>query len=316
MFIFFFFFNDTATTEIYTLSLHDALPIYRRAHRPAPHPAHAHGGARGRPPRGHPLSRREALSGAHAGARRARNRPHPPDPGAPGSHWLPRRGRSAVCRAPPGSRRLHAGAGRRASCLPAPGAARRASEADTSGERPRARMGSAVAAGHAAPARGARGGWLVSAPPSGAAFEVIVPDWPAPPAVRAAFTLRMGGVSAAPFDSLNVGAHVGDAGAAVTENRRRVRAQLRLPAEPLWLEQVHGIEVADLDMASGQAPATRPTADAAIARRAGNVCVMQVADCMPVLFAARDGRAVAAAHAGWRGLAAGVLEATVARLAV
>jgi len=150
----------------------------------------------------------------------------------------------------------------------------------------------------------------VSAP----AFEVIAPDWPAPPAVRAAFTLRMGGVSAAPFDSLNVGAHVGDADAAVTENRRRVRAQLRLPAEPLWLEQVHGIEVADLDAARGGGP--HLTADAAIARRAASVCAIQVADCMPVLFAARDGCAVAAAHAGWRGLAAGVLEATLARLAV
>jgi YfiH family protein len=126
----------------------------------------------------------------------------------------------------------------------------------------------------------------------------------------------MGGVSAAPFDSLNVGAHVGDAGAAVTENRRRVRAQLRLPAEPLWLEQVHGVEVADLDAACGGASAPHLTADAAIARRAGSVCAMQVADCMPVLFAARDGCAVAAAHAGWRGLAAGVLEATLARLAV
>src|SRR4029077_20322218 len=90
----------------------------------------------------------------------------------------------------------------------------------------------------------------------------------------------------------------------------------RLPAEPLWLGQGHGIEGADLDMASGQASSTPPSAGAAITRRAGNVCVMQVADCMPVLFAARDGRAVAAAHAGWRGLAAGVLEATVARLAV
>jgi len=154
----------------------------------------------------------------------------------------------------------------------------------------------------------------VSAPPGGAAFEVIAPDWPAPPGVRAAFTLRMGGVSAAPFDSLNVGAHVGDADAAVTENRRRVRAQLRLPAEPLWLVQVHGIEVADLDAARGGAP--HLTADAAIARRAASVCAIQVADCMPVLFAARDGCAVAAAHAGWRGLAAGVLEATLARLAV
>jgi YfiH family protein len=156
----------------------------------------------------------------------------------------------------------------------------------------------------------------VRAARSGAPLQVIAPDWPAPPAVRAAFTLRMGGVSAAPFDSLNVGAHVGDTGAAVTENRRRVRAQLRLPVEPSWLEQVHGIEVADLDTPSARASAPQLTADAAIARGAGSVCVMQVADCMPVLFAARDGCAVAAAHAGWRGLAAGVLEATVATLAV
>jgi len=156
----------------------------------------------------------------------------------------------------------------------------------------------------------------VSTAPGDAPVQTISPDWPAPPAVRAAFTLRMGGVSAAPFDSLNVGAHVGDAGAAVTENRRRVRAQLRLPVEPSWLEQVHGIEVADLDAASARASAAQLTADAAIARGAGSVCVMQVADCMPVLFAARDGCAVAAAHAGWRGLAAGVLEATLARLAV
>lgn len=142
-----------------------------------------------------------------------------------------------------------------------------------------------------------------------------MPAWPAPKAVRAAFTLRTGGVSAPPFDSLNVGAHVGDDAAAVAENRRRVRVHLELPEEPLWLEQVHGIEVVDLD-GMHSSSLTVPTADGAIARRAGKVCVMQVADCMPVLFAARDGSAVAASHAGWRGLAAGVLEATVMRLGV
>jgi len=150
------------------------------------------------------------------------------------------------------------------------------------------------------------------APPPG----VLVPDWPAPKAVQAAFTLRSGGVSAPPYDSLNVGAHVGDEAAAVAENRRRVCAHLKLPSEPLWLEQVHGIDVLDLDAARSAASAAAPTADAAIARGAGSVCVMQVADCMPVLFASRDGSAVAAAHAGWRGLAGGVLEATVARLGV
>jgi YfiH family protein len=117
-------------------------------------------------------------------------------------------------------------------------------------------------------------------------------------------------VSAAPFDSLNVGTHVGDEAGAVAENRRRVRTQLRLPEEPAWIEQVHGIEVLDLDV---QRPGA---ADAAITRRAGAVCAVQVADCLPVLLAARDGSAIAAAHAGWRGLAAGVLEATVRSLAV
>lgn len=145
-----------------------------------------------------------------------------------------------------------------------------------------------------------------------AAPQVLTPEWRAPREVRAAFTLRGGGVSAAPFDALNLGAHVGDSPAAVAENRRRVREGLNLPSEPVWLEQVHGTRVADLD-ALEEAGAG---ADAVITRRAGSVCVVQVADCLPVLFAARDASAVAVAHAGWRGLAAGVLEATVARLDV
>lgn len=140
--------------------------------------------------------------------------------------------------------------------------------------------------------------------------QLLAPEWPAPPRVRAAFTLRSGGVSRPPFDSLNVGAHVGDEPAAVAENRRRVRAALALPAEPGWLEQVHGVRVADLDTARGAAA----PADAALTRSTGRVCAVQVADCLPVLLAARDGSAVAVAHAGWRGLAAGVLEATVAAL--
>lgn len=139
----------------------------------------------------------------------------------------------------------------------------------------------------------------------------VFPDWPAPASVHAAFTLRAGGVSASPYDSLNVGAHVGDVPDAVAENRRRVREQLRLPGEPVWLQQVHGIEVVEL-----KSFATGSSADAAVTRERGRVCVIQVADCMPVLFAARDGSAVGAAHAGWRGLAGGVLEATVRKLGV
>ena len=146
-------------------------------------------------------------------------------------------------------------------------------------------------------------------------LEIIAPDWPAPARVRSAFTLRTGGVSVSPYDSLNLGAHVGDAGDAVAENRRRVRDRLGLPAEPGWLQQVHGVEVADLDAAVSPT-SEAPRADAAVTRTPGHVCAIQVADCMPVLFAARDGSAVGAAHAGWRGLAGGVLEETVRKLAV
>jgi YfiH family protein len=136
-------------------------------------------------------------------------------------------------------------------------------------------------------------------------------------------TTRMGGVSLGPWDSLNLGVHVGDDPAAVLENRHRVRKQGSLPSEPVWLEQVHGTSVVELDAASTprivsdaehlmQSP--RPRADASITRAHGVVCAIQVADCMPVLFAARDGSVVGAAHAGWRGLASGVLGATVSAM--
>ena len=139
--------------------------------------------------------------------------------------------------------------------------------------------------------------------------EIILPDWPAPPGVRAAFTLRTRGVSQPPFDSFNVATHVGDDPRAVAENRAALRASLGLSAEPAWLEQVHGNKVVDLD--SRMALDSAGPADGAVARTPDRICVIQVADCMPVLFAAADGSAVGAAHAGWRGLAGGVLEATV-----
>ena len=142
---------------------------------------------------------------------------------------------------------------------------------------------------------------------------MIRPEWDAPRRVRAAFTLRQGGVSQGAFESLNVGTHVGDSPAAVAENRRRVRETLALPDEPVWLSQAHGTHVVDLDVPP-PGSAAAPAGDAAITRRSGRVCAIQVADCMPVLFADRDGTAIAAAHAGWRGLAAGVLEATVEAL--
>jgi polyphenol oxidase len=138
--------------------------------------------------------------------------------------------------------------------------------------------------------------------------DLIIPDWPAPAGVRAAFTLRTGGVSQPPFDSFNIGALVGDEPRAVEENRRRLRDRLELPAEPAWLTQVHGARVADLD--AEEAGGSLSPADGAVTRTAGRVCAIQVADCMPVLVASATG-AIGAAHAGWRGLAGGVLEAVV-----
>jgi YfiH family protein len=121
----------------------------------------------------------------------------------------------------------------------------------------------------------------------------------------------MGGASAAPYASLNLGDHVGDSAAAVAENRRRLRATTGLPAEPMWLEQVHGTRVVDLD-----APARGPLgpADAAFTRRRDRVCAILTADCLPLLLAADSGDLVAAVHAGWRGLAGSVIEATVRAL--
>lgn len=139
--------------------------------------------------------------------------------------------------------------------------------------------------------------------------DLILPDWPAPTGIRAAFTLRTGGVSQPPFDTLNIAAHVGDDPRAVAENRRRLRDRLESPAEPAWLEQVHGHRAVDLDRQT--ASDSLGPADAAVTRTRGRICAIQVADCMPVLFAAADGSAVGAAHAGWRGLAGGVLEAVV-----
>jgi len=138
-------------------------------------------------------------------------------------------------------------------------------------------------------------------------------SWPLPRAVRAAFTTRLGGGSVAPWDSFNLGAHVGDSAQAVTANRARLADLLELPAQPAWLNQVHGVAVADLDLAP---PAPGPLTADAVVTSGQRPCVIMVADCLPVLFAARDGRRIGAAHAGWRGLAGGVLENTVAALAV
>jgi YfiH family protein len=139
-------------------------------------------------------------------------------------------------------------------------------------------------------------------------------EWKLPAGVRAAFTTRGGGASSGEWSSFNVGAHVGDATDNVAENRRRVTRLLGMKAEPAWLHQVHSTAVCDLDHVKHRRLPV--TADAAITSQSDYACVVMVADCLPVLFASRDGKKIAAAHAGWRGLAAGVLEHTVLALGV
>ncbi len=137
-------------------------------------------------------------------------------------------------------------------------------------------------------------------------LDWLVPDWPAPANVRAGTTIRLGGVSVAPYDSLNLGDHVGDSANAVASNRSLLRRQCGLPAEPVWLKQVHGIEVVDAALASGV-----PVADASFSHQSNIVCTVMTADCLPLLLCDKAGSVVAAVHAGWRGLADGVIEATI-----
>ena len=133
---------------------------------------------------------------------------------------------------------------------------------------------------------------------------LIIPDWPAPPNVMAAQSTRIGGFSAAPYTSFNLGSHVGDNSMVVTRNRMLLEPLM--PSEPIWLQQVHGVTVAD----AGQAGCL-PEADACISAHRGAVCVVMTADCLPVLLCDEKGSVVGAAHAGWRGLCDGVIEATV-----
>ncbi|MCW8918525.1 MAG: peptidoglycan editing factor PgeF [Gammaproteobacteria bacterium] len=137
-------------------------------------------------------------------------------------------------------------------------------------------------------------------------LELILPDWPAPARVRALTTTRQGGVSLPPYESLNLGDHVGDAPEAVAENRQRLRAALGLPAEPRWLNQVHGIRCCDASAITQGA-----AADAQYAQRPGVVCAVLTADCLPLLLCDAVGTRVAAVHAGWRGLLEGVIENSV-----
>ncbi|MBC3950422.1 peptidoglycan editing factor PgeF [Pseudomonas folii] len=136
----------------------------------------------------------------------------------------------------------------------------------------------------------------------------LIPDWPAPAGIKSCVTTRSGGVSLAPFDSFNLGDHVGDDPQAVAANRLRLTSELKIQAA--WLKQVHGVVVAEAD------PRQVVEADASWTDKPGIACTIMTADCLPALFCDRAGTRVAAAHAGWRGLAAGVLEAAADSLQV
>jgi len=135
-----------------------------------------------------------------------------------------------------------------------------------------------------------------------------------PGGARVVVTTRTGGDSLPPYDGFNLALHVGDAAASVLVNRRHLQQRLALPQQPAWLEQVHGIDVVDAARVDPGSPA--PLADASWTRARGVACVVMTADCLPVVLAARDGSVAGVAHAGWKGLCNGVIEALAARMAV
>jgi YfiH family protein len=139
----------------------------------------------------------------------------------------------------------------------------------------------------------------------------ITPDWPAPSTVRALSTTRLGGVSSGVYASFNLATHVDDDIAAVARNREYLRRAAALPAEPMWLQQVHGIQVWN-----GGPSADPPIADASVTKSKQQICAILTADCLPVILCDVDGTTIAAAHAGWRGLVGGVLEQTVEAMSV
>jgi len=143
-------------------------------------------------------------------------------------------------------------------------------------------------------------------------MDFITPDWPAPDRVKAVSTCRSGGVSKGSYASLNLANHVGDNESAVMQNRSTLVDRFHLPAKPVWLEQVHGRRVLELD--EYEAPQVIQ-ADASISRNSHAVCAVMTADCLPVLLCKEDGSAVAAVHAGWRGLLVGIVDNTVVKLA-
>lgn len=143
---------------------------------------------------------------------------------------------------------------------------------------------------------------------SSPALPVVRADWGAPSPMVALTTTRLGGVSQAPFDALNLGDHVGDEPAAVRRNRALLQSALGLPGEPVWLDQVHGVSVVEVGADSA---GLTPTADAAVTRERGCVLAIMTADCLPVVLASPEYGVMAAVHGGWRGLADDILQHTV-----
>jgi len=140
-------------------------------------------------------------------------------------------------------------------------------------------------------------------------IEVIRPDWGAPENIVAVTTTRRGGFSQSCWGELNLASHVGDDPSSVMRNRSLLADSLQLPSAPIWLEQVHGCDVVMADERG-----VPPPCDASVSQRSGVVCAVLTADCLPLLLCNREGTVVAAVHAGWRGLAAGVIEQTIAQM--
>jgi len=145
-------------------------------------------------------------------------------------------------------------------------------------------------------------------------LEIIRPDWPAPPRVRAASTTRIGGVSGGVYQGLNLASHVADDSQHVLHNRELLRQALALPGEPLWLNQVHSAGVVAADDADASDQDLR--ADAAWSAQSGKICAVLTADCLPLLLCDSAGTRVASVHAGWRGLHAGVIRSTIAAMSL
>ena len=142
----------------------------------------------------------------------------------------------------------------------------------------------------------------------------VAADWPGPTGIIAGTTTRLGGASSGDFASMNLAAHVGDDPDRVADNRRALITMCDLPGEPVWLDQVHGIRV--FSAAASSMESAVPEADAIVSKRGDDVCAVMTADCLPILLSSTDGSKVAAAHGGWHGLAAGIIEATVDAMSV